>query len=497
MSLEVTPYAERRRQPTVVVVAGTPERLRFITSDGETAEGDPEAIWKRLATRERYTVTAVDRSKIRTRIREGASPIVIAAKRGSIRELVRSCDARHWLGVRSTHGKYKTLIHEGGPTVRRLGVTADLEVAADGLFNFVDFCNAHGVRFSGSISGAGLSLFRTTLDTSLKFWAPERALEALWPGRREYWHEPKRWYGMQYFDIKAAYPASLMESGIPTHWHQTDPAKWQKERDGFSLARCFTPYDNILPNPLPLRLRPGSRRESISWATGAFRGTYPHRDLENALQSDTYIQPDETWSPTKYTDAFASRQWQCLRTEMRALPGLAGILGKLADNGLWGMFAFDNSGDIEVKWRTADGDMSKTDERKKSGMRKAHGVGVALAATARVRQSLWNGIRQSQAIYCDTDGLIAPATARVTPVAGGEGTWHLKQELSVLDVKAPQLYRWANAGDVDWHYLGESSPRNFQGAAVTNGHMHGDGEGTAHAMSVRTAHILGLLKENM
>ncbi len=506
MSLEIKPYAERRRQPTIALVAGTPERLRYITNDGESEEGSPEMIWRKLAIRESYGVTVMDKGKERHRIRMGSPPIVVAAKRGSIRDLVRTCDARHWLGLRSTHGKYKQLAHDNGPIVRRLGVTADIEDAATGLFTFVEFLNSHGVRFNGSVAGAALSLFRTTLTEPLRLWAPPEALNALWPGRREYWHEPSLWYRMQYFDLKAAYPAALTERGIPTHWHRIDPEKWRTEPDGFSFARTFTPYDNPRPNPLPLRLRPGTRRESISWATGAFSGTYPHRDLENASSRDCWIKPEETWSPTRYTEAFNSVCWQSLRQEMRSLTGLAGVLGKLADNGLWGMFAFDNSADVEVRWTTADGDMSKATEHKRAGMRKAHGIGVALAATARVRQSLWSGIEQAGAIYCDTDGMIAPEAAYVAPSACGEGSWYPKQALAVLEVKAPQVYRWANAIDLAewkdgevpagaWRYLGESSPKNFLSAPVTKGQLHGDDMGTAPAMSVRQAYLRGLIKE--
>jgi hypothetical protein len=171
------------------------------------------------------------------------------------------------------------------------------------------------------------------------------------------------------------------------------------------------------------------------------------------------------------------------------------------------MFAFDNSADVEVRWTTPDGDMSKSEEKRRAGMRKAHGVGVALAATARVRQSLWKGIEQAQAIYCDTDGMIAPEAAYVAPRASGEGTWYPKQALAVLDIKAPQVYRWANAidlaewqdGDVPataWRYLGESSPKNFLGAPVTKGQLHGDEMGTAPAMSVRQAYLRGLMKES-
>lgn len=493
MSLTVSPYADPRRQPIIAIVAGNPERLRYITSTGVDREGEPEAIWRELRQRESYPVVVMDRGKERNRVRMGAPPIVIAAKRGSIRDLVRTCDARHWLGTRSTHGKYKTLVHESGPTVRRLGITADIEPAAEALFTFTEFLNRHGVRFGGSIAGAGLSLFRATLDSPLHFWAPPRALEALWPGRREYYHEPKRFWDMGYFDIKAAYPAALMASGIPTHWHLTDPDKWAQHPDGFSLARALTPTDHKPPYPLPMRLRPGSRRESISWACGAFGGVWPHRDMLNAREQDVWIQPDECWTPTRYTDAFNSPRWQELRLAMRALPGLAGLLGKLADNGLWGMFAFDNSGDVEVQWQTKDGDMANTSERHKSGIRKAHGVGVALAATSRVRQTLWHGIQETKAVYCDTDGLIAPVHSRPFPAQAGEGTWHLKERLGCIEIKAPQLYRYLNATDVDWHYLGGSSPHAFLGAAISRNQLNGDEFGTAPPMSVRQAHLRKLL----
>jgi len=506
MTLEISPYKDKRIQPTIALVSGNPERLRYVTSNGDAGEGDPETVWQILNRKESYVTTTVDRGKPRTRTRIGAKPIVIAAKRGSIRDLVRTCDARHWVGTRATHGKYKRLDHIDGPTVRRLGITADIEDAAEALFTFVEFMNYHGVRFNGSIAGAGLNLFRSTLTEPIHFWAPPIALEALWPGRREYWHEPKLWYGMQYFDLKAAYPAALMERGIPTRWHQVDPDKWRNEPDGFSVTRSFTPYDNPPPNPLPLRLRPGSRRESISWATGAFSGTFPHRDLQNAEEVDAWVQPEESWAPNRYTDAFASEAWQMLRLEMRTLPGMAGLLGKLADNGLWGMFAFDNTGDVEVKWTTKDGDMSKATERRKAGLRKAHGIGVALAATSRVRQSLWKGVRQAQAIYCDTDGMIAPEAAYVAPRACGDGSWYPKQPLPIVQIKAPQIYRWITPRDFmewengevpasAWHYLGESDPKNFLSAPVTPGQLHGDDMGTAPAMSVRQAYLRGLMED--
>lgn len=516
MSLEVSPYADRRRQPSVVVVAGTPERLRYISSTGEYREGEPEAIWKELAQPEKYLGFTTVRGKQYSRWNKGSPPIVVAAKRGSIRELVQTCDARHWSGVRSDHGKYKTIVHdgEGGPIVRRLGVTADLEVAADALFTFVRFCNDKGVRFGGSVAGAGFNLFRTTLTQPIRFWSPPNITEALWPGRREYFYPPDRYFDMAYYDIKAAYPYALIDDrtmfqrGVPTHWKYVEN-EGHSERlltmgnlDGYGTCTVYVPPDNPPPNPVPLRLKPGTRRESITYATGAFSGVWPFRDIAHAWEANQMVrQPSGCWIPSRYTDAFASDAWQALRKELRSLPGLAGTLGKLADNSLWGMFAFDNTADAEIRWLTKDGDPTKISEKRKPGIRRVHGAGVGVIATARVRDRLWDGINSTKAVYCDTDGLIAPYATAPQYMNGkrkkNEGEWALKERFGVLDIKAPQVYRWANEGDVDWHYLGESMPHTFHSFGTEPNRPNGDDRGNAGAMSVRLAHLRGLMNDDV
>ena len=497
-----------------MLVGGTSERLRYLTDSGEHREGEPETLWAELARKERYPAHTTVRGKQYTRMVSGAPPIVVAARRGSIRDLVRTCDARHWTGIRSDHGKYKTIVHDGGPTVRRLGVTADLEVAADALFTFVRYCNSKGVRFGGSVAGAAYNLFRTTLTKPLRFWAPPDIADALWPGRREYFYPPARYYDMAYYDIKAAYPMSLIDDGsifqrgVPTHWRYVEEKGkvfTTNNLDGYGSASVFVPNDNPPPNPLPLRLRPGTRREQISYATGAFEGTWPFRDIVHAAMDNQLIRPPASgWVPSDYTDAFGSDAWQAIRKELRSLPGLAGTLGKIADNSLWGMFAFDNTADAEIHWLRKDGDPAHITETRKPGVRRIHGAGIAVTATARVRARLYNGIRSSKAVYCDTDGLIAPYIQphETAPLYQNgskrkrvDGDWVLKERFGVLDIKAPQLYRWVNEGDVDWHYLGESMPTAFLSAAVEPNRPNGDDMGNAAAMSVRLAHIRGLIKE--
>lgn len=499
MSLIVKPYAERRRQPSVALVSFVGERLRYVTNNGECREGDPETLWRELAQRERYVAHTVDRGRPRNRLVNGAPPIVVSPRRGSIRDLVTTCDARHWVGLRNDHGKYKTIVHDNGPTVKRLGINADSDLAAEALFTFVAFCNSKGVRFNGSVAGAGYNLFRTTLTKPLSFWSPPNVMEALWPGRRECLEPPKRYYDMAYYDIKSAYPYALMDDGsllgrgIPTHW------RWQAEgcikaanQEAYGDCRVFVPYDNTPPNPFPVRLRPGTRRENISYMTGAFTGTYPFREM---ITGYDYIlaNPTNCWVPDRYTDAFASVEWQALRLEMRSLPGLAGKLGKLADNSLWGMFAFDNSADKEIRWLNRNGDPNNVEEKRKPGVRRIHGAGVAVTVTARVRKRVYDGIKSSDAIYCDTDGIIAPYLLAPSYMNGKrkktEGEWELKQRFGVIDIKAPQVYRWLNDGDVNWRYFAESMPHKFDSFPIEVNRPNGDGMGNAGAMSQRVAQI--------
>lgn len=476
-----------QRQGPIAVVAGTPERLRYVTSDGDDVEGDPEDIWRQLATPQTYYRTTVDRGRTRAR-KDSRRLIVVTPRRGSIRELIRTCDGRHWSGVTKGSGRYQQLTHDGGPTVHRLPFDGRLEDVAASLFTFVAFVNEHGALFRSSVAGAGLSLFKQTLTDPIGMWAPEVAVNALWPGRSEYFYDGQsRFYNMAYFDLKCAYPSALASAPVPIRWKMVDPQRWRADLDGFSLATAFTPYDAPRPRPLPLRLHAGTKRESLSWASGVFSGWWPHRDLAIADDLGYVVRVTQTWLPAVTTNAFASPAWRELRQQLRALPGLAGLMGKTADNGLWGMLTFDGTKMKRVRWTERNGDPTSIRiEGAVNGIRDTHAMGVALAATSRVREALWQGVEVSGAVYCDTDGMIAPAPAqgRLTPW-GGEGGWARKQALGVVDIKDVQTYRWANPGDVDWHYLGDAK-RRFDAASGDAGQAIGDLESaTLPGMSTR------------
>lgn len=485
----IAPYKDKRRQPTVVVVDGDGESLRYMTDNGFSETGPAETLWARLAEKERYKRPKSHRTGQYMATVTGAPPVVVTPGRGSIRDLVRTCDARHWEGLRSAPGKYKALVHDGGPVVKRLGLRTDYESAAHGLFEFVEFCNGYGVRFNGSVPTAGYSLFRTTLDKPFTLWSPPNIMKAMWPGRRESFYPPTRYYDMAYFDLPCAY-GNVLDDKVPTRWGHYDTRKVDDTTiDGYGLGAVYIPNDNPVPNPLPLRLKPGSKRESISYATGAFEGIWPFRDLAHAQDRNQMLRdPTDCWVPTRYTDAFATDKWQLLRKEMRNLPGIAGDLGKLADNSLWGMFAFDNTQNSRVRWLTRNGDPNQVTITSAPGIRMIHGMAVGVTATARVRAKLYDAIVQSDAVYCETDGVIASRQNNLN------GDWKLKQQFGVIDIKAPQIYRWLDRDDVGWHYHGESTPHTFLSTSPSNSPI-GDGFGNAGAMSIRDAHLRRLIHD--
>lgn len=480
-------------QAPIAVVSGNRERLRYVTSTGEDREGNPEDIWRELAFPQPYMRQVKDRGIIRMR-RDSRKYLVVTPCPGSIRHLIRTCDATHWTGVTKGSGKYQNLTHNGesagNVTVQRLKIRGDLDKVAEGLFTFVDFLNEHGAIFRSSIAGGAMSLFKQTLDAPVKLWAPDCAALAFWPGRAEYFEdEAKRFYDMAYFDLKAAYPSALASDPIPTRWKQVDPDRWPLYPDGFSKAAAFVPYDSPPPHPLPLRLNEGKKSEALIYPTGAFSGWWPHRDMRHADEMGMIVRVDETWIPADSTVMFQNPEWQHLRRGLRTLSGVAGAFGKMADNGLWGLMTFDGTKLKRVRWTDPSGDPTSIEiVGAVNGIREVHAMGVALAATSRVRHALWEGIKASHAVYCATDGLIAPSQSILTP-QGSEGGWVVKEPLGVVEIKDVSAYRWINQGDVDWNYLG-GNREAFAAASGTKGDLYGDPEtSTLHTASMRQLHL--------
>jgi len=476
-------------QSPIAVVWGNPDELHYIDSNGEYRSGNPEEIWQELAMPQ-----PVQRRNIRRgqsyMSRSYQKYVVVTPHKGSIKNLIRTCDARHWTGITKGSGKYHTLTHTGGPTIHRLYHDEHPEEVAKHLFAYADFLNSHGCVFRSTVTGGGLSLFKTTLDKPIKLWAPPEITEAFWPGRAEYFYDRYQlFWNMAYYDLKQAYPTALSSSPLPARWHQTDPDKWREYPDGFSYAVAYVPPSDPLPHPLPKRLTGGKRQAKISYASGVISGWYPHRDLLAADELGYIVRVETTWIPDSYTEAFQSERWQELRQELRGLPGLAGRFGKEADNGLWGLLGFDSTKQRKVAWTDKDAtDKGEQTIANINGTRQIHGLGIAVSATARVRQQLWQAMTATNAIYCATDGIICRPTFAL------DSQWILNEEMPLVAIKDSGCYAYYSESSPILQYKG--GKERFDRHDGKAGYLEGDTEtGTIPSMTMRELYKRGYMTD--
>lgn len=479
---------ERRYTQSPVAVAwGNRDALHFIDSNGEYRDGNPEDIWQELATPQPVMRNNSSRGKSFTS-KTYQKYVVVTPHKGSIKNLIRTCDARHWTGITKGSGRYHTLTHQGGPTVHRLYHDEHPEEIAASLFSYVDFLNSHGCVFRSTVTGGGMALFKSTLDKPLKMWAPDVITEAFYPGRAEYFHSQYEvFWGMAYYDLKQAYPTALSASPMPTRWHQTDPDKWRNNPDGFSRAVAYVPTGDPLPHPLPKRLNGGKKQAKLSYASGTLGGWWPNRDIMAADDLGYLVRVEAVWSPCAYTEDFQSTRWHELRQELRGLPGLAGRFGKEADNGLWGLLSYDATKQRKVQWTDRDAsDQSEETIIHLNGIRQTHGLGVTINVASRVRQQLWQALMASKATYCATDGIISKPTTSLGP------QWILSDHLPLVMIKDVNCYAYYSSASPLLQYKGGKERFDSHGGRARD--LNGDtAEDTIPSMSIRQLYQRGYM----
>jgi len=237
-----------------------------------------------------------------------------------------------------------------------------------------------------------------------------------------------------------------------------------------------------------MHLHPESRKKKrLTYGTGAFHGWWHHRDMAIADDMGCILRVDETWVPDKFTTMFQSDRWQELRIELRSL----GRLGKMADNAIWGLMTFDGTNQRRVAWPERSGEKPPVTIANLNGIREIDSIGVALAATSRVREKLWHAIKATNAIQASTDGIIAKQQIR-SPLPP---EWVVKQQLTSLDIKDFNCYAYTASGAVITQYL-RGGKAAFEAHSGKKNYQIGDLETcTLPSMSVCEAHKKGHLHE--
>jgi len=322
--------------------------------------------------------------------------------------------------------------------------------AMDDLLSVHRWLRSYGVA-PGSIPAMAWALFRASLTRSYSCgFDPEIGRAAFYGGRQEA-TAPGIYRGMQSVDIQAAYPAAMSRpEGYALALREVDPTTvLDPTAAGIVTANVFIPLDAPTA-PLPIRLA----TDVIVWQRGEISGTWAWCEIVAAMNLGAEVTVQRCWAPTRTAELFGP--WWPLAMEGRRLPGRAGVLAKSISNSTWGQFGMvaeerarrqysDDSGKRWVDIPLSDHDLPHTWT--------AH---VAAETTARVRTQLLEGIAATNPAHSDTDGMIVRAGA-VPPNMGDQpGQWRVKDQMTSVDVRGPQLYRWeceeCGIRHDHWHY---------------------------------------------
>ena len=160
--------------------------------------------------------------------------------------------------------------------------------------------------------------------------------------------------------------------------------------------------------------------------------------------------------------------WFGVLADGRALPGLAGRFLKAVGTALWGMFAMAGDHTATVRWCDDAGQDPMVVDRPTRRLPQAATAHIAAETAARVRTQTLAEVYAMGAspIHIDTDGVIVRrSVAKGYPRTAGPGEWRRKTEMTKVEMRAPQLYRYKCASDC---CLGTASHWHYVAAGMTN-----------------------------
>jgi hypothetical protein len=262
-------------------------------------------------------------------------------------------------------------------------------------------------------------------------------------------------------DLKAAYPVEMAALPYALTLRRVHKST-DIDPDRAGLVRCAVHIPpHIAYGLLPERF-PGDNT-IIGYRRGrVVRGIWTWREVACAVACGAeMVVVEECWAPATETDLFSA--WWAAIGPGRELPGGAGRLSKATGNALWGTFAIRGESFV-MRWDDPSGNrppiITPGRQIPNPYIRTIH---LAAETTARVRaRLLWDILAPGDIpppVHVDTDGVIIRKRADVAHLLGdGPGQWRIKKRMRVVEVKAPQVYRWQDSdaivkgGQALWHY---------------------------------------------
>lgn len=373
-----------------------------------------------------------------------------------LERLKNTTGAREWVLTTWQNKPVKMTHVPTGTTVTSLrGALNTSESPYEDLARVISWLDNYGVT-PGPISQMAWKLFRASLSKPLTIgFDPEISRPSFFGGRQEI-TTPKVYENMVSYDIKAAYPYAMASRDIALTLRKvSNTTKIDPTQSGIARAVVNVPSDLPYP-PLPIRLNDNM----IQYQWGEIEGTWTWHELAAAKSLGCDINVIDCYAPARTYDLFGS--WWEFAQEGRQLPGVASNLAKAIINSTWGQFAMKGEGKSEVAWADDNGDEPFTTDIKNRPMPHTWTVHVASEITSRVRvQMLTEGIygMSRPPVHVDTDGVIVESN--VVPLRNrGEsfGQWRIKESMKVMELRAPQLYRFKNGEDNSWQYVAAGLP---------------------------------------
>lgn len=292
-----------------------------------------------------------------------------------------------------------------------------------------------------SVSSMSWDLYRSTVDRPFSIgFDPRIARSAFYGGRQEA-KSGQTFQHMSSLDLSKAYPHSMAARPYATKLREVAKTTTiEASSAGIARARVLVPGDLAYP-PLPVRID----TEVIQWQRGRLEGTWTWCELAAAMDLGAEVEILRCWAPIEEKDLFSS-WFELILSAGEALPAGALVLAKTIANSLWGLFAMTGDDRGIIRW--ADDLGEELLEVKKGSRRQAQAGAMHIAAetTSRVRRRLLlEGLYgdTTYPVHVDTDGIIVRTSSLARRKLGtGPGEWRVKNKMTRVEVRAPQLYRF-------------------------------------------------------
>ena len=432
--MKISPLTRTKRKPVALLYPG----IRTLRAD--TIEGSRQAAGKR-------DVEA---------LLESLSGHVCYAI-GTLQPFRHTTGALSWT-ARIWKGRPTRIVHNAsGVSITSLrGSLEDSRYPFEELLEALDWLGGYGVT-PASVPAMAWQLFRASLPREIQIGAePSITRPALYGGRQEI-SSPGIYRNQVSYDIRSAYPVAMASRPYALSLSKVSSSTViDPEVSGISSAVVEVPDDLRYP-PLPVRVGEGM----IQFQRGRIRGSWAWSELAAAIELGCRVYIEESWAPRREMDLFGT--WWPIVARGRELEGGAGRIAKAVSTCTWGQFGMSSNERGIRRWSDDKGREAFDVLDQDHDLPHTWTAHIAAETTARVRTRLLReglyGTR-SVPIHVDTDGMIVEATSP-SPTPGGlkPGEWRIKEKISEIDLRAPQLYRWrSHEAKAEWLYNASGIP---------------------------------------